>query len=429
MFQEITRAAGYKRGMPHQRITFVPHPVAFKPVSLHREYVEGKDPITGKPIMQEIIEALTKPLTEEEKKTGFLERKQPKLIGPDSEENLQRLFLKNGWTDGLPIVLPTQKRVAEMLKGTSHPPSKVVGKMSPGSMHEAWDYTVEKVAINAVMAGAKPEYFPVILAIASSGITSLFSSTTSFARIMVVNGPIRDQIGMNSGMGAMGPFNQANATIGRAWTLMSKNLGGAGILGDTYMGSQGNSLSYNNLCIAENEAQSPWRPFHVEKGFRPEESVVSLFHGWSIAHGMGVRNVKKRFQEQISSLFSIFNVYSSATSLGGALVLMDPLVAEELKETERFDTKEKLSQWLYDNSLVNYDDFWNNEIVIAFTRPLARQGVEPFASRLKLPQDALIPRFPSPKSINIIVVGGGTNSFWQAGDFRYLGSASVDAWR
>lgn len=226
MFQEITRAAGYKRGMPHQRITFVPHPVAFKPVSLHREYVEGKDPITGKPIMQEIIEALTKPLTEEEKKTGFLERTQPRLIGPDTEENLQRLFLKNGWTDGLPIVLPTQKRVAEMLKGTSHPPSKVVGKMSPGSMHEAWEYTVEKVAINAVMAGAKPEYFPVILAIASSGITSLFSSTTSFARIMVVNGPIRDQIGMNSGMGAMGPFNQANATIGRAWTLMSKNLGG-----------------------------------------------------------------------------------------------------------------------------------------------------------------------------------------------------------
>lgn len=172
------------------------------------------------------------------------------------------------------------------------------------------------------------------------------------------------------------------------------------------MGSQGNSLSYNNLCIAENEAQSPWRPFHVEKGFRPEESVVSLFHGWSIAHGMGVRNIKKRFQEQISSLFSIFNVYSSTTSLGGALVLMDPLVAEELKETEGFDTKEKLSQWLYDNSLVNYDDFWNNEIVIAFTRPLARQGVEPFASRLKLSQDALIPRFPSLKSINIIVVGG-----------------------
>jgi hypothetical protein len=428
MFDENAKAAAYKRGMPAQRMTFIPHPVAFKPVPLLAEYAKGKDPVTGKVLVQEIVEALTRPLSAEEQKTGSLERSQPKLVGPDTEENLQRLFMKNGWTDGLPIVLPTPKRVAEMLKGTSHTPDEVVGQMTPGSAHEAWEYTVEKVAINAVMAGAKPEYFPVILAIASTKVPSLFASTTSFARMVVVNGPIRDEIGMNSGIGAMGPFNQANATIGRAWTLLSKNLSGAGIIGDTYLGSQGNNLSYNNVCIAENEAKSPWVPFHVQKGFKAQDSVVSVFHGWGIAHGVGVR-ANKGYQNQIRELLKVFNVYSSPTSYAGATVLMDPLIARDLKETEGFDTKEKLSQWLYENTLVSYSGFWDDELVISFTVALAKRGVEPFASRLEMPKDAMMPRYPDAKGINLIVLGGEANAFFQAGDFRYMSSASVDAWR
>ena len=427
MFEELVKTTAYKKGMPRQRFTFVPHPVWGKPTSVHREYIEGKDPITGKPVMQEIIEALTKSLTEEEKKTGFLERAEPRLVGPDTPENLQQLFLKNGWTDGLPIVLPTEKKVAEMLKKTSHPPDKVIGKMRPSPPHEAWEYTVEKVAINAVMAGAESKYFPVILAIASTGITSLFSSTTSFARMVVVNGPICDQIGMNSGMGAMGPFNHANATIGRAWTLVSKNLSGGGILGETYLGSQGNNLSYNNVCIAENEVKNPWKPFHVQKGFKPEQSVVSIFTGWSIIHSFG--SAKKEFHHQIGSLLGSFCPYSSGTSVSGALVLVDPLVAKDLKEVQGFDTKEKLSEWLHKNTLITVEDYWNSGLVSTFTLPQAQKGVEPFASWLKLPKDATIPRFFSPKDISIIVVGGETNAFWQAADFRYIGSALVDAWR
>jgi hypothetical protein len=116
MFEDLVRTTAYKKGMPRQRFTFVPHPVWGKPASVHREYIEGKDPITGKPVMQEIIEALTKTLTEEEKKTGFLERAEPRLVGPDTPENLQQLFLNNGWTDGLPIVLPTEKKLPKCLK-------------------------------------------------------------------------------------------------------------------------------------------------------------------------------------------------------------------------------------------------------------------------------------------------------------------------
>ena len=94
------------------------------------------------------------------------------------------------------------------------------------------------------------------------------SSTNSFAYAAVINGPIRDKLNMNYGIGALGPFAQPNAAIGRAWTLLSKNLANGGVPGDTYMGSQGNNLNYNNLVIAENEAASPWIPFHVQKGFK-----------------------------------------------------------------------------------------------------------------------------------------------------------------
>ena len=125
------------------------------------------------------------------------------MVESDTEENLYRLFLEKGWTDGLPIVLPTEARVKEMLKGTSHKPDEVVGLMRPSPPHEAWSFTVEMVAINAVMAGAKPEYLPVLLAIASTGVSSMFSSTSSFARMAVINGPIRNEINMNSSIGAL----------------------------------------------------------------------------------------------------------------------------------------------------------------------------------------------------------------------------------
>ena len=101
----------------------------------------------------------------------------------------------------------------------------------------------------------------------------------------------------------------------------------------------------------------------------------------------------------------------------------------DLKEVRGFDTKEKLSQWIHENTRIRVGNYWDLKLVSGFTLPLAKRGVEPYASWVKLPKDALIPRFPGSKDINIVVVGGETNAFWQAGDFRYIGSALVDAWR
>src|SRR5437868_1513525 len=255
--------------MPEARYAFVPQPVMGKTAEQLRAYVDGKDPLSGRPVMQEVIEGLTRPANGDRLTEIKFERSTPRLVDSDGEENLHRLFLENNWTDKLPIVLPTEKRVAEMLAHTSRKPNEVVGHMRSNQFRVLWEFTVEKVAVNAVMAGARPEYFPVILALAASGVTARSSSTTSFSGVALVNGPIRNEIGMNSGIGAMGPYNQANATIGRAYGLLSQNLQGGSVPGETYMGSQGNPLGYS-FAFPENEERSPWEPFHVEHGFAPE---------------------------------------------------------------------------------------------------------------------------------------------------------------
>ena len=167
-----------KRGMPHLRITFTPHPVASKTPEQLRAYVEGNDPISGKPMMKEIVDDLTQPLSAEEKKSGLVRISVgPEKYAPDTLKNLQQFYHDNGMTDFLPVIIPTEEEVEEMLKGTSHKPDEQVGKMAGGA-YPPWSYTVRQVAINAVMAGCKPEYFPVILAIASSGTPSLLARPT-----------------------------------------------------------------------------------------------------------------------------------------------------------------------------------------------------------------------------------------------------------
>ena len=227
-------------GMPRLRQAYTPHPVVDQSAAHLRAYIDGRDAVSGRPFMQVLLDGLTGPLEDADLQGLSFERTTPRLVEPDSEDNLQRLFEYNRWTDMLPIVLPTEARVEAMLKGTIHPPHKLVGRLRPTVFRESWEFDVEKVAVNAVMAGARPEYFPVILALASSGIAARSSSTTSFATISVINGPIRNEIGMNSGIGVMGPYNHANATIGRAYGLLSQNLQGGSVPNETYMGSHGN---------------------------------------------------------------------------------------------------------------------------------------------------------------------------------------------
>src|SRR5262245_54072167 len=289
-FDRVVRSVAAVNGMSELRQVFVPQPVMGKTPAELRAYVDGRDPLTGRPVMQEVVEGLTTPFDGRGVGTIEYDRSTPRLVDADTEENLQRLFMESRWTDYLPIVLPTEARVAAMLAATRRKPDEVVGHMRATQFREQWEYTVEKVAVNAVMAGARPEYFPVILALASTGVSARGSTTSSMAAMVAVNGPIRAEIAVNSGTGAMAPFNHANATIGRAYGLLSQNLQGGSLPGVTYMGSQGNNYMYNSVTFGENEERSPWEPFHVQHGFKASDSTVSVFTGCrSTAFTLGVR--------------------------------------------------------------------------------------------------------------------------------------------
>lgn len=404
-------------------IIYIATPViGVSPEALYNKLLTGNDPETGKPVIDEIIEVLTKP--QEKRKHELTSDYEP---GPrektftDVEDNLQQLLYDKGFTDGLPVILPTEERVKRMLKGTSHFPDEEVGQAYDRDHHEIIKYTVRDIAVIAVMAGAKPEYFPVILAIASMRQSSIAPSTTAFGSMLLVNGPIRNELKMNSGIGAFSPINQANSVIGRSWTLMSISWGCARVK-RTLWSSQGCTELYNNMCVAENEERSVWTPFHVDKGFKPEESVVSMFKGWAVVNSIGCA-ANRLFSEELSRQFAAIPPMSRAT------IVMDPFVAANLKENEGFETKLDYCKYLSENVRVKAGDYWKTDHINMLLSTDATAGVEPFATWKSLPDDALITPLYIPENINLIVVGGETSPLWKASEYGYIGSASVDKWR
>jgi hypothetical protein len=345
----------------------------------------------------------------------------PRLVEPATEDELQQQFLDNNWTDKLPIVLPTEERVAAMLAHTSHDPQEVVGRMQPTANRGLWEYTVEKVAVNAVMSGAKPEYFPVILALAASEVSARGSTSSSASAMVVVNGPIRYEISMNSGIGAMGPYNHANATIGRAYGLLSQNLQGGSVPGETFMGSQGNNYTYNNITFAENEERSPWEPLHVQKGFKATDSVVSVFYGCrSTTFCLGLR--EKYWREHVKDMLAGVDANTSP------VLLLDPITAQQFIDRGNFVKKADLIRWIHENATMPAGRYWDLQLVQNYVYPWATFGREPEATMLKAAEDEPIRIFQE-KNINVVVVGGEANGYWRMMGANYRKSVSVDDWR
>jgi hypothetical protein len=229
-------------------------------------------------------------------------------LGRDEDE-VEAMFAR-GWSDGLPMVPPTEERVLRMLSGTTRDPQEVVGIVPPTLV----PLTVEKVAINAVMAGCKPEYLPVVLAAVEAALDPAFSmhgvlATTMFVGpVLVVNGPVRTRIGMNARGNALGQGNRANATIGRALQLIIRNVGG-GRPQEVDRATLGNPGKYT-YCFAEDEEGSSWEPLSVERGVAPGISAVTMFAGFGL---QGVVDQKSRDPESLArsmaeSLKAIHNV-------------------------------------------------------------------------------------------------------------------------
>ncbi|HVN98393.1 MAG TPA: hypothetical protein VMT62_18340 [Syntrophorhabdaceae bacterium] len=195
----------------------------------------------------------------------------------ESADAASQLFYEKGWTDGLPIVAPTEERVLRALSSVNRDPQELIATLPPlnGSA------TVEKIAVNAVMAGCLPEYLPVVIAAVESitdekfGILAIQTTTHPCGALVVINGPIAKKLGINGGASAFGPGGRANATIGRALRLIMLNVGGA-VPGEVDKSTQGQPAKYT-YCVAENEEQNPWQPLHVERGFNMDDSTVTVF--------------------------------------------------------------------------------------------------------------------------------------------------------
>ncbi len=195
-------------------------------------------------------------------------------------EAIERCY-ELGWTDGLPVVPPTVERVGQFIEAAKRPASEVVGQIP----ERRRDITVGKVAANAAMAGCLPEYMPVLLAAVEAMLAPLFnlvgpsSSMGGSAILCIVNGPIAKEIGLNSRNNLFGPGNRANATIGRAVRLVLMNACAAipGLFDRSVIGHPG-KYTY---CIAEAETETHWTPLHVERGWAPEQSTVTVFAGES----------------------------------------------------------------------------------------------------------------------------------------------------
>ncbi len=202
-----------------------------------------------------------------------------------------------GWTDGLPVVPPTPERILRMLAGTRRDPHEVVGRIPP----DMAPCTVEKVAINAVMAGCRPEYLPVVLTALEAALDPRFTlhgvicSTCFSGPVVIVNGPVAKRLGMNSGMNALGQGNRANATIGRALNLVVRNVGG-GRPGEIDRAALGTPGKYT-FCFAEDESDDGWTPLAEARGIASGSSAVTVFAGDGV---QGVWDQKARTPAELT---------------------------------------------------------------------------------------------------------------------------------
>ena len=364
-----------------------------------------------------IVKALTTPLTADEKKSGKYQPPKPKamaLTGTLAE--IQDYFYKEGWTDGLPIIPPTKEKVAQMLKGTKHAPDEIVAQsMEP----EKLVVTVEKVAINGVMAGAKPEYMPALLALAEAcakaKVGDLARSTNSFAFMQVVNGPIRKELKMNTEMAAMSPGNQANSVLARAATLFLKNLGGQEV-GVNTMAVQGNPAY--SFVAPENEEKSPWPPLSVEKGLKPGESAISIFTGgWS--------HVGNYFYPG-DGLEVLAQDLAAIELPSYAVALLSPARVAMLKQKNM--TKDDVKDTIYINATQTLKEFRSSQYFpTLITASIKRGGSYP-ASYLTDPDDKVVPVYLRNR-LEVVVVGGDGPPMMQGWRMGYGTTVSIDKWR
>jgi len=316
------------------------------------------------------------------------------------------IWFDKGVTDGLPVVPPSRARVEQMLAASARARADLVGEVAPNYGRA----TVEKVAINAVMAGCRPEYFPVVLAAVEAACDPSFnlhgvSTSTHFSGpLIVAHGPIRTRIGLNCSFGVFGPGYRANATIGRALRLVMINVGGARP-GETSMSTFGHPGRYT-YCIGEHEEASPWPPYHASRGLAATESAVTVFageapHGISDHASRTARALAGSLGWSMACLWNAkhFPLYSHT------MLVVGPEHARTLADDGW--SKDDLVRHIFETVRVPYGRLGPADDNGEGTNLRFAKGGEPAP-------DEPIPKFPSPEELHVVVAGGTAGRFSMA---------------
>ncbi|MCZ7574186.1 MAG: hypothetical protein M5U01_37020 [Ardenticatenaceae bacterium] len=314
----------------------------------------------------------------------------------DGVEEINRRFSTAGWTDGLPIALPTDSRVRAALGFLALDADRIIGLIPP----QRTPATAEKIVVNALMAGCRTEYLPVVLAAVQAMLDPRFdlggvqATTGPHAPLVVVNGPLARELAINAGHGAFGPGWQGNATIGRAIRLILLNLGGAAP-GSTDKSTQGHPSKYT-YCIAENEAANPWTPLHVERGFAPETSTVTVVacHSPVNIHDTVSQTAAGILTTAADTMATIGGSKLYRT-LGEAFLLLGPEHAAIIARDGW--TKDDVRQFIFEHA----------RRPVAHLKRGGMYGPETAWPRwLDHDDQALVPLVERPSDIGVLVVGG-----------------------
>ena len=424
--------------------------------------------------IKQMLDELVRPLTDEEKQHGRWEIPQQRIIFEGTMDEADEFFAQvqyvphpvnaniSVYTDGFPIVLPTEERVEKMLKGTSHKPEEVVTlqedlpayigamgretkKGKPVLFHPLKrTATVERIAVNAVMSGCKPEHLPVVLAIAQSGCSIV---TTNFpSQAICLSGPIVKQIGLNVGVGHMGPGSPVNGPIGRSYQMMAINLSGA-VPGINRMGCHGNPMNNGGMCFGEDSARlpAPWEGLNEESGFRKDQSIVMVFQVFGGITGSqfspgGYRALQKSGHGGIARRFGVKGTPGPHNWLrylvpgiwagreGGTTLLMVPEMAQHLIDLG-FKSKNDVYDWLWKESFEPVKDYRNRSWP-DFARN-GWMGIEKTSGKpwKELPDDYKVPAGGDSPGDSCIIVAGGD----EEASVCILGGRgdafSIDIWR
>jgi hypothetical protein len=321
---------------------------------------------------------------------------------PGDLDELYQLFRERRWTDGFPVVPPTAERVERMLRHTSRSPTELVAAIPPAFGMA----TVERIAVNAVMAGCDPEYLPLLIATVEAAMAPEFNlqgiqaTTNPCTPWLIINGPIVKQLNINSGINCLGQGSWANATIGRALRLIMQNIGGA-LPGDMDRATQGFPGKFS-MCCAENDAANPWQPLHVERGYSAEQSTVT------VVCAAGTLNMNSHTKNADDLIYAFADTLAHATSNdywtgGEPWIVLPPEHAEVLANAGL--SKAEVKRRLWEESKMKASRMAPRDFMRTQDARRTELGV--------ISPDSMLPISSTPELIGLVVAGGpGTHSVY-----------------